>query len=228
MREDEWRGNGARQRLGGKAYRRGRRRLVGWDAAWAARFRRWVDALGKLAVRCLSRLVNLVRLSQLPGHMRNVRRSRRVLRTVRGFKEPDSHARSLAYLRAVDPLLFEEVVMSALEDAGLMVLRGTRYSGDGGIDGAVWLPKRGWYAVQCKRYRGHIWPAHVWTFGAAVARGKYDGGLLVHTGRSGTGLYPQLDACHIGLLSGERLLLLMLCRVLEYRVCGEDFNGLCK
>ena len=208
-------------RQGGRTYRRGyRRRPVGWDAAWACRFRRWGAALGKLAIRCLSRWVNATRLAYLPGHQRNVRQSRRVLRTVRAFKEPGAAGRSLAYLRAVDPLVFEEVVMSALEDAGLLVLRGTRYSGDGGLDGAVWLPGRGWHAVQCKRYRRHVCLAHVCAFGDVVLRGNYDGGLFVHTGRSGAALYPQMAAGRIGLLSGDRLLHLVRERSLDDRSRG--------
>lgn len=194
-----------------------RQQPLGWDAAWAARLRRWGAALSRLAIRCCSRWVNAARLSNLPGHLRNVRHSRRVLRAVRGFKEPAVGARCLAYLRAVDPLVFEEVVLSALEDAGLLVLRGRRYSGDGGVDGLVWLPDRGWYAVQSKRYRQHVCLAHVCAFGDAIAGGSYDGGLFVHTGRSGAALYPHMDAARIGLLSGDRLLRLVRDRILEYR-----------
>jgi len=216
MRDEESGRNSARGLQGGRVYGRGyRRRPVGWDAAWTARFRRWGAALGKLAIRCLSRWVNATRLAYLPGHQRNVRQSRRVLRTVRAFREPGAAGRTLAYLRAVDPLVFEEVVMSALEDAGLLVLRGTRYSGDGGLDGAVWLPGRGWHAVQCKRYRHHVCLAHVRAFGDVITRGNYDGGLFVHTGRSGAALYPQMAVARIGLLSGDRLLRLMRERHLD-------------
>ncbi|WP_377705300.1 restriction endonuclease [Pseudoduganella sp. UC29_71] len=218
MRDAESGRGSAGRRQGGRAYGQGdRRRPIGWDAAWAARFRRWGDTLGKLAIRCLSRWVNATRLAYLPGHQRNVRQSRRVLRTVRAFEEPGAGGRTLAYLRAVDPLVFEEVVMSALEDAGLLVLRGTRYSGDGGIDGAVWLLGRGWHAVQAKRYLHHVCLAHVCAFGDVIARGNYDGGLFVHTGRSGAALYPQMAAARIGLWSGDRLLRLIRERHLDGR-----------
>lgn len=194
---------------------------IGWDAAWGARFRRWSAALAGLAIRCCSRWMNVSRLAHLPGHQRNVRLSRQVLRTVRGFTGPGVEARSLAYLRAVDPLVFEEVVMSALEDAGLLVLRSRRYSGDGGVDGVLWLPGRGWYAVQSKRYRQHVCPEHVCSFGQAIAAGEFDGGLFVHTGRSGAALYPQMDVARIGLLSGDRLLCLVHERILDYRLKGR-------
>ncbi|KQV81012.1 hypothetical protein ASD15_14110 [Massilia sp. Root351] len=122
----------------------------------------------------------------------------------------------MAYLRAVDPLVFEEV-MSALEDAGLLVLRGTRYSGDGGVDGVVWLPRRGWRVVQAKRYRHHVCLAHVCAFGNVISSGNYDGRLFVRTSRSGPVLYPQMDVARIGLLSGDRLLRLMRERDLDDR-----------
>jgi restriction system protein len=206
------------QRRGGHRPRGASKPPVGWDAAWAARFRIWGGALSHWAIRSFSRLLNAARLSCLPGHLSNVQRSRRVLRAVRAFKEPDVGARCLAYLRAVDPLVFEEVVMSALEDAGLLVLRGRRYSGDGGVDGVVWLPDRGWFAVQSKRYRQHVCLAHVCAFGEVVAGGGYDGGLFVHTGRSGAALYERLDVARIALLSGDRLLRLVRERVLDYRL----------
>jgi restriction system protein len=211
-------GRSAEQRCSSSVPCDGRRQQVGWDAAWAARLRRWGGVLSRLAIRSFSRWLNAARLSYLPGHLRNVHRSRRVLHAVRAFKEPEVAARCLAYLRAVDPLVFEEVVMSALEDAGLLVLRGRRYSGDGGVDGVVWLPDRGWYAVQSKRYRQHVCLAHVCAFGEAVAGGGYDGGLFVHTGRSGAALYPQMDATRIALLSGDRLLRLLRERSLEFRL----------
>jgi len=42
--------------------------------------------------------------------------------------------RSFTCLRQVDQIVFEEDVLSALEDAGALVPRSRQYSGDGGID----------------------------------------------------------------------------------------------
>jgi restriction system protein len=207
-----------RSQAGQRDASRAPRRSVGWDAAWAARFHRWGGALSRFAIRCLSRWLNAGRISGLLGHQRNVRQSRRVLRAVRGFTEPGVGARSLAYLRAVDPLVFEEVILSALEDAGFLVLRSTRYSGDGGVDGTVWLPGRGWYALQSKRYRHHVCLEHVCAFSGVLASEHFDGGLFVHTGRSGAALYPQMDAGGIALLSGDRLIRLVRERVLDVRL----------
>jgi len=139
----------------------------------------------RYCIRLASRLFNAFRLASSPLHARNVRRSRRVLRALRSFTEPGVVGRCFSYLRQVDPLVFEEVVLSALEDAGAFVLRNRRYTGDGGVDGVVWMATHGWIAVQVKRYSGHVNLQHVLKFAQAVRHGKFGGGLLVHTGRSG-------------------------------------------
>ena len=120
------------------------------------------------------------------------------------------------YLRQIDPLAFEEVVMSALDDAGLLGLRNRSYTGDGGIDGVVWNPRSGWLAVQVKRYRAHICHGHLREFDDAILRAKFDGGVFVHTGRSGAGAYAFLRDSGIILLSGERLITLVLRRELVH------------
>lgn len=165
-------------------------------------------------MRLLSRFINAARLAGLTNHQRNVRKSRRILRAVRRFREPGLAARCLSYLRHVDSLVFEEVVMSALEDAGLLVLRNRSYTGDGGVDGVAWNPRFGLLAVQVKRYRAHICRGHLREFDDAILSAKFDGGVFVHTGRSGAGAYEFLRGSGIILLSGDRLLKLLLNREL--------------
>lgn len=167
-------------------------------------------------MRLLSTAVNTVRLAGLPFHQRNVRKSRRVLREVRQFREPGMVARCLTYLRQVDPLVFEEVVLSALEEAGLLVLRNRSYSGDGGVDGAGWGPKCGWLAVQVKRYSSHIDRDYFLDFRDVIQCRHFNGGLFVHTGRSCVGAYAFLPDSGIILLSGERLITLLLQRKLVH------------
>ena len=161
--------------------------------------RRWILTL-------VSRFVNILRLRGRPAHRANVRRSRKVLRTLRSFLDRDGAARSLAYLRKIEPLIFEEVIMSALEDAGVLVLRSCRYSGDGGVDGAFWCPEAGWMAVQAKRYSAHIDRQHVDEFINVIRRTRYAGGVFAHTGRSGAGVYEILPRSGIILYSGDRLI----------------------
>ena len=168
-----------------------------------------------MLVRCASQLLNAVRLRRLTEHRRRIAQSRAVLRAVRQFRGDGYAARCLAYLRSVDPLVFEEVVLSALEDAGLFVLRNQRYSGDGGIDGRVWLPGQGWYAVQSKRYGGHVNHHHVAAFGEAICRHGFGAGLFLHTGRSGAAVYPHLTKSKVVLVSGASLVKLVLGRRAE-------------
>lgn len=175
----------------------------------------------QLLLRLVSKLVNELRVRGLATHQRNRRQSKRVLQAVRAFKEPGMAARCLCYLREVDPLVFEEVVMSALEDAGFLVLRSRSYSGDGGIDGAFWSPQLGWYAVQVKRYRAHIDRQHVRDFANAIRQRGFNGGIFVHTGRSGAGTYQVLAAGRTGLLSGQRLVELVLQRRLALAACSH-------
>jgi restriction system protein len=135
---------------------------------------------------------------------------------LRSLADPGRAARSLVYLRKIEPLIFEEVIMSALEDAGVLVLRSRRYSGDGGVDGEFWSPEVGWYAVQAKRYSAHIDRQHVDAFAGVVRRLRYAGGIFAHTGKSGAGVYELLLRNGVILLSGDRLIQLIVERELVH------------
>ena len=164
----------------------------------------------RCCLRFCSRCVNFIRLCGKPGHHRRVRAARRVLRVLRRMEREGAPARIFAYVRQIDALTFEEVVLSALEDAGYLVLRNQRYSGDGGIDGAFWHSSLGWCAIQVKRYRSHIDRQDVIGFTRAIRHAKFDGGVFVHCGRSGAGVYNALRENNVVLLSGEGLVRLML------------------
>lgn len=159
-----------------------------------------------------SRVINTARLWGIPEHQRRVRNSRRVLATIRSFRGKDADARVYAYLRKIDPFVYEEVIMSALEDAGAIVLRSRRYTGDGGVDGRCWFPWAGWrtVAVQAKRYQSTITPGHVRSFSSIVRAEGYAGGFFVHCGRSGSMTYEALRGQPVQLLSGSRMLSLLL------------------
>lgn len=161
-------------------------------------------------IRSASRLANALRLWNQPEHRRRIKRSRAVLRTLRRFDGEHRSARIFAYLRKIDPLLFEEVVLSALEDAGAFVLRNRRYSGDGGIDGCAWLRDVGWCALQAKRYGAHVSREHLAAFAELVDRSGLRAGIFVHTGRTGEESYGALRGSRLLLLSGERLVRFVL------------------
>jgi len=164
--------------------------------------------LGSLA----SRTLNWWRLRDHPGHRRRIAASRRLLHTLRGFTGEGVGGRVFAYLRTVDPLLYEETVLSTLEDAGAIVLRNLRYTGDGGIDGRCWLPGQGIrpFAIQCKRYGSAVAPRHVGEFCRAIAGGRFAGGLFIHCGRTGPLSYEALRGRSVHLVSGPVMLNLML------------------
>lgn len=167
-----------------------------------------------------SRALNALRLAGLHGHRRRVRRSRHVLREIRRWRGDDVHARLFGYMRRLDPLVFEEVVLTALEDGGRLVLRNRAYTGDQGIDGWVRLSGFGWVPLQVKRFKSHVDNRAVEALGEIVRVRACAAGLFVHTGRSGTGVYRHLRSGRVVLISGQRLVDLLLRGVLEVRRRG--------
>lgn len=159
-----------------------------------------------------SRLVNAFRLRHLPSHQKKVRMSRKVLRHLRAMQGDSLDARCLAYVRKIDPLLFEELVLTALEEArgGVIVWRSLRYSGDGGFDGTWWCKGLGRGAVQSKRYQGHISAEHVRDFVRKVGSRGYRHGLFVHTGRTGADALSAARHRRMRFVSGRRLTRLLL------------------
>lgn len=90
----------------------------------------------------------------------------------------------LAYLRKIDPLTFEELLLEAFERRGHVVRRNASYSGDGGLDGSVVIEGET-YLLQAKRYGKHINRAHVAAFSAVLAA-RDCSGIFIHTGRTGS------------------------------------------
>lgn len=153
------------------------------------------------ATTLLSRLVNRIRLSGLPGHRRQIARAGRVLSKLNGAHP----AQVIAYLRKVHSAVAEEIVLTLWERTGSFVLRNRRYTGDGGIDGRVYIQGTGWAAIQTKRYSSAINPAHVVEFAALVRRDGYAAGVFVHTGRTGPMSRRAIHGTPIFFLSGEQL-----------------------
>lgn len=122
---------------------------------------------------------------------------------IHGESTGATFAMRLAYLRKIDPLVFEELVLDAFARNGYQVQRGTRYSGDGGLDGRV--HKDGaWYGIQCKRYSGAIHTPHIERFSADMLRENLPAGFFVHTGKTPLAA-KQSCPSHIILLSGQKL-----------------------
>ena len=149
-----------------------------------------------------TQLLDVWREWRLPrSHKRRIRAARRVLAKIDGWEAP----RVFGYLRKIDPLSFEELVLEALARSGHRIKRGRRYSGDGGIDGQVWLNGT-WTPIQCKRYSTHINPAHITDFAAAMRQRRAPAGLFIHTGRTGPASRDGASGTGITIISGQRLI----------------------
>jgi restriction system protein len=157
----------------------------------------------------LSRLINHLRLLDRPHHLRRIRTSRSLLTKIRTFQGPHAASQTFSYLRKIDPYLFEELVLTALEESGLFVLRNTRYSADGGLDGRILLAWGRSVAVQCKRYSGPVCTGHVTVFRNLVQSAAHSAGLFVHTGQTRPATRSGVDAHNIHFVSGSTLIRLL-------------------
>ncbi|ECO9089910.1 restriction endonuclease [Salmonella enterica] len=158
---------------------------------------------------CLIVLIAILRRPAASARVRRHRRYRETAQRVLGrLPALSSDGARLSYLRKINPYVFEELLLLALEKQGLEVIRNRSYSGDGGLDGQVFINGERWL-IQAKRYRRSISPQHVREFGELLAR-EGCRGFFVHTGRTGRKSldslrgYPQIQ-----LVSGRRLLALL-------------------
>ncbi|WP_083868277.1 restriction endonuclease [Dyella ginsengisoli] len=154
-----------------------------------------------------SRFLNRFRLRGRRRHLHKVARSRSLRQKIADIAgQENGFARALGYLRRIDPLAFEELILTAVEDDNVRIQRNLRYTGDGGIDGE--LTHRGQRVlIQAKRYSAHIQRAHVAAFASLCAtHGAL--GLFVHTGRTGEGSRGAIaDAGgRVLIVSGHRLI----------------------
>ncbi|EHD9203062.1 restriction endonuclease [Salmonella enterica] len=165
-----------------------------------------------MAIFLLLCLIVLIAILRRPSASARVRRHRRYRKTAQRvlvrLPALSSDGARLSYLRKINPYVFEELLLLALEKQGLEVIRNRSYSGDGGLDGQVFINGERWL-IQAKRYSRSISPQHVREFGELLAR-EGCRGFFVHTGRTGRKSldslrgYPQIQ-----LVSGRRLLALL-------------------
>ncbi|MFS6933725.1 restriction endonuclease [Klebsiella oxytoca] len=167
------------------------------------------EALGPLVwwLLLLSLLgwIALLTGSKVSRHRRYQRQACRVLERLPLLA---SDGQRLMYLRKVNPYVFEELLLDAFERRGYRIKRNRRYSGDGGLDGQVWINDQR-YLIQAKRYSRAINPAHLVAFAELVKRERCRG-LFVHTGRTGPKSRAELARMpDVELLSGQPLLNLL-------------------
>jgi restriction system protein len=136
-------------------------------------------------------------------HKRFINASRRRLEILKKIESPEQQ---FGYLRKINPYIFEEMVLTALEQRGLKIIRNKSYSNDGGIDGAFILNNRK-YLIQSKRYSNHINPKHVANF-LSICKSRCVEGIFIHTGRTGpASKSSSSDRIHI--ISGSSMLNLL-------------------
>jgi restriction system protein len=149
------------------------------------------------------------RATQVPIRHRWRRRQARVMADqLQGCDRDQPFQLIYGRLRAMDPLAFEELLLECFERRGLSVARNRRYTGDGGVDGRLFL--RGeTILIQAKRYAGAIRPEHVGDF-VALCRAQRCRGLFIHTGRTGPGSREQIAAhAIVTIVSGSELIALL-------------------
>lgn len=134
----------------------------------------------------------------------------RIIKAMRLFhflKKPEfktQPGRLFAYIKTIDPFVFEELLLISFQSRGLKVIRNKRYTGDGGIDGIVCLPSKHRIAIQAKRYQNHINAQHLKDFAAVLSNHGCSGGCFIHSGKTGLAAYQQIPQT-ITLISGANL-----------------------
>lgn len=144
-------------------------------------------------------------------HNRNIRTAKSILKEIRSWEGENLNPRIFNYLRKINAFVFEELILEAFEDKGFRIQRNARYTGDGGIDGIVFDTSDQLYLIQAKRYEKHIALEHVKQFCGLVKTNRVKG-FFIHTGKTGKGCRDLLNKEGIILISGARLIELMLNR----------------
>lgn len=124
-------------------------------------------------------------------------------RALKQLNKMESPAQKFSYLRKVDPFVFEEMILSSLKKAGVKIKRNKKYTGDGGVDGKLYIDGR-LILIQAKRYANHIEPKHVREFSELCHRHK-SFGLFVHTGKTGAKSLGSAGR-NVVIISGHKLL----------------------
>lgn len=164
--------------------------------------------LTPLKQRKKARKVKHAQLSKKSSKQVNIQYSENVLRTVLKIirSNPNSLPAVIKYLRSIKPFVFEEFLLTCFQRQGYKIIRGTRYTGDGGIDGKVYINGH-LYLIQAKRYSGNIKLAHLQEFAAVIKQNKCAGGYFIHTGKTSTNCHEYLKLNpHVFLISGQYLI----------------------
>ena len=138
-------------------------------------------------------------------HLRVRLRTHYASRKLTRISPRDQPALAFQYLKSVCPFTFEEMILLQLEARKIKVRRNSRYTGDGGIDGAFWVGQQLWL-VQAKKYTGMVKAGDLLDF-SALCESMDAFGLFVHTGRTPPAAHTiARESVTIDVLSGDRLI----------------------
>lgn len=162
-------------------------------------------------IKWISKLINRISLIGKWTHLYRIRQSKKVLKKIKEISlTPKSGGRILLYLRKINPYVFEELVLTAIENSNVRVIRNKSYSGDGGIDG-IFKINKGKILVQAKRYKSYINSKHVQEFSETIKDKKFKCGVFVHTGKTGTNSKDIIKVeQNIVIISGDNLIKILL------------------
>ncbi|EBS1325791.1 restriction endonuclease [Salmonella enterica subsp. enterica serovar Worthington] len=155
---------------------------------------------------CSVAILVVLRLKTPGARERRHRRYRETAqRVLVRLPELSSDGARLNYLRKINPYVFEELLLLSFERQGMKVVRNRAYSGDGGLDGQVFIDGKRWL-IQAKRYSRSISPQHISAFAGLLSQEGCHG-FFIHTGRMGQLSRVLLQQYpHVHLISGQCLL----------------------
>lgn len=136
-------------------------------------------------------------------HRNNIKKGKLIINKINSFEHPGA---KLNYLKKIDPFVFEELLLSALENKGFKIRRNKKYTGDGGIDGIIWDNKNRKYLIQAKRYASYVSKNHILEFHNLVLEQNCYSGLFIHTGKTGKNTFELFKKGNIQIISGSNLL----------------------
>ena len=141
---------------------------------------------------------------------KNIKTADKVIKQLSCFSGENKEARILSYLRKIDPFVFEELLLTSFEKLGYIIERNDRYTGDGGIDGRVYLNGK-LYLIQAKRYKSYVNTKHLSDFLQLVNQTEQaEGGYFIHTGKTGKETYQLYKNSRIEIISGDKLINLII------------------
>lgn len=162
-------------------------------------------------IKFFSKLFNRIRLLGKLRHLARIRKAKKIMKKMRTIVQfENGGGRVVAYLRKINPYVFEELVLSSIEERNILIVRNVRYSGDGGIDGRF-SSAGGKVLVQCKRYSGYIDRSDVVEFAKKVKEEKCYAGVFVHTGKTGDLSKKEAERFgNVAFVSGSSLVALIV------------------